>query len=489
MTLHSLLFDLDGTLVNLEPLHYQAHAHTMSHHGIDLTLASYKSHVVGHSNQAMLSHFFPAWTDADKQRYSASKEAYYRSLVGDITPTPGARRLLDWAVSRSLGLALVTNATRDNVDLLLARLGLTDYFPVVVLGEELPRSKPDPLPYRVALEQLGCPPHQALVFEDSGPGIRSSKAAGLFTVGITSGLSVDELRDHGADLTIPDFETPELWRHLEAPGANTGANPRQRCVLISGGSGGIGNSIARGLVDAGMRVGIIARRVPDEWSDSAPDAWNPARDLIHADLRDASRTLHALEHWLQDIDGALDAFIHSAVSYGSTRRRPLSEIGLHEWDDVFAVNVRALYYLVHRLLPVLHKRPEALILGISSEVALHTAPGRIDYGASKAAAHQCLQSLCEELDHGSDPSVRVVQLLPQGMVNTPGIRKRRSASDSLEGYASPNSFIPAAVHLVQSLGAGYNGQRLVIDAQGGMRPLHAGALPSHSRPLGRSTSS
>lgn len=212
--LRSVIFDLDGTLVNLESLHYKAHAHTLLQYGVTLTLALHRAYVAGRSNRAMLSHFFDDWDDEQIQQYGSEKEAYYRSLVGEVEPTLGVRAVLDWAVEQELVIALVTNATRENVDFLLQRLNLFDYFSLVILGEELARTKPDPLPYKVALHKLNCAADEAIVFEDSEAGIQASRAAGIFTVGITTSLAADTVLSHGADLAVADFQDSRIWSYL-----------------------------------------------------------------------------------------------------------------------------------------------------------------------------------------------------------------------------------------------------------------------------------
>lgn len=250
-----------------------------------------------------------------------------------------------------------------------------------------------------------------------------------------------------------------------------------RCVLVSGGSSGIGHAIVKALVVSGARVGVISRRPPSEWAEALPKTWEWERDWLRADVGEAEPTLRAVDTWLDDIGGALDVFVHSAVSYGSNGRRGFAEMTLAEWDQVFAVNVRSLFYLTRHILPFLRRRPAALVLGISSEVAFHSACGRIDYGSSKAAAYQSLRSLAEEM---AESNLRVVQLLPQGMVATPGIQRRRPPGDPMTGYAGADSFAPVSRRLVATLGEGLNGQSFIVTADGEGLPLDDSLLPSQT---------
>jgi beta-phosphoglucomutase len=82
------------------------------------------------------------------------------------------------------------------------------------LGQDAPAGKPDPAPYRIALEQLGVRPDLGMAFEDSASGVRSAHRAGLEVVGMTTTHSATQLREAGADLSVPDFRDARLWRRL-----------------------------------------------------------------------------------------------------------------------------------------------------------------------------------------------------------------------------------------------------------------------------------
>ena len=95
----------------------------------------------------------------------------------------GALALLDFADRRGLKRAVVTNAPRANAEKVLAALGIDGRLPIVVIGGELARSKPDPLPYLTALERTGARAEHSVAFEDSLSGVRAAVAAGLAVVG------------------------------------------------------------------------------------------------------------------------------------------------------------------------------------------------------------------------------------------------------------------------------------------------------------------
>jgi HAD superfamily hydrolase (TIGR01509 family) len=121
--------------------------------------------------------------DAQKTRWIVihALDRYSRSLACAMAPLPGLIGVLDWADRIGAHRAVVTNAPRANAEFVLAALGLTTRFETLVIGEELARNKPDPLPYATALARLGRPVASAVAFEDSRSGIAAARTAGLFT--------------------------------------------------------------------------------------------------------------------------------------------------------------------------------------------------------------------------------------------------------------------------------------------------------------------
>lgn len=213
--LEALLFDMDGTLSDTDAVHRQAMVDTFAARGVNLSDEDFHRHVSGQSNETIFAHFFPALSEDERQRLADEKEALYRRLTPQMIPMPGLPRLMDWAKAKGLACALVTNGPRLNVEHTLKVLGLSDSFETLVLGEDLPRAKPDPLPYLEALQRLGVAADRAMAFEDSEPGVTAALGAGVFTVEVmgpsrSAGLGL------GADLTVPDFDAPNLWAHLIA---------------------------------------------------------------------------------------------------------------------------------------------------------------------------------------------------------------------------------------------------------------------------------
>jgi NAD(P)-dependent dehydrogenase (short-subunit alcohol dehydrogenase family) len=150
----------------------------------------------------------------------------------------------------------------------------------------------------------------------------------------------------------------------------------------------------------------------------------------------------------------------SAVYYGE-KRANLSDVSEEEWRRQVEVNVTGLWLTLRALLPSLREAGPGLFVGVSSEVAFNAGPGRSGYAASKAAAKGLLDSVAQEED-----AVRVVQVLPAGMVDTPGIRRRRPKDFDYSSYMRPSSFARVATKLAATAGKDHHGDSLVVDGNG-----------------------
>ena len=213
--LKALIFDMDGTLVHSDPVHLDAFAAVLKDEGVAIDDEIYRSKIIGRTNEAIFASLLPHLPVDRHEAYADEKEATFRRMATQLKPLEGLLDLLDWAEGSGIKIALVTNAPRLNADHMLEVLGLAGRFKVEITIEEVARGKPDPLPYLTAIERLGISAGEAIAFEDSPSGMRAAKAAGLFSFGVLTGLTADEMRDVGADGAIMTFRDPALWEILE----------------------------------------------------------------------------------------------------------------------------------------------------------------------------------------------------------------------------------------------------------------------------------
>lgn len=210
----AILFDLDGVIVNSEPLHDRARWDVLAHYGIDVPPeadATFK----GKTTEEVFAHIARMYADGriGAEELIAQKQDRYRTMAAEaLEPIPGALAFIKRLARLDVRLGLTTSATKVNQRLAFDRFGLDAYFGAVVTAEDITRGKPDPEPYRLAAERLGVAPARCLVIEDSVAGIQSAKGAGCTAAGLTTSFSAPELLEAGADVVVADFE--ELARYL-----------------------------------------------------------------------------------------------------------------------------------------------------------------------------------------------------------------------------------------------------------------------------------
>lgn len=207
----ALLFDIDGTLADTDPLHLEAFNQTFAPFGHHFDKARFSLELQGLANEAIIRRFLPHLSIEDGMAIMAGKEVIFRNLARtEIHAVPGLFDLLDLAESNGLPMAAVTNAPRANAELILGGLDITHRFGAIVIGEELAHGKPHPLPYLEGLRQLGAIATASVAFEDSRTGIASATSAGIATIGMRTSLANDHLIAAGATLSADRYDDPTL---------------------------------------------------------------------------------------------------------------------------------------------------------------------------------------------------------------------------------------------------------------------------------------
>lgn len=197
----TVIFDMDGVLVNTERTHYQALCRTLARVAGRTMDWDYYAQFVGTTLTHMWSvierdYDLPGQTAALDRAFEADK-AYYREKNGHV-PVPGAPELVRSLKAAGCTLAVASSSPQREIDAAMAALGLTDCFTVLISGETIARPKPAPDIFLKAAELLGADPSACAVVEDSANGVGAAKAAGMFCVGFVNPDSGDQ------DLTPAD---------------------------------------------------------------------------------------------------------------------------------------------------------------------------------------------------------------------------------------------------------------------------------------------
>ncbi len=179
-TYDAILFDFDGVLVDSEPVHFQCWSEILADFGLSLEWEAWAAECIGVSDRQMLERMSkqvnpPMDVETLYATYPRKRDRF-RELMGERMPFfEGARELFDSL--HEYKLALVTSSGRAEVEPVLRKAGLFEYFEATVCFGDVARIKPAPDPYLKAAELLGS--KRPLVVEDSDAGAESGRAAGF----------------------------------------------------------------------------------------------------------------------------------------------------------------------------------------------------------------------------------------------------------------------------------------------------------------------
>jgi HAD superfamily hydrolase (TIGR01509 family) len=189
----AVIFDLDGTLVDSEPLHYAVLNRVLQREGHFLAEEQYNQFIgttLRNTISTLVKMFgLPRTTDEYEMAY---KDALLVALKEPIEPNPGAYQLLSQLHSYDKKLAVASSSPRVVVEASLKALGLAQFFETIVAGDEVKHSKPDPEIFLRAAEGLGVVPSACLVIEDAPAGVAGAIAAGMRVAALHSPLITDQ---------------------------------------------------------------------------------------------------------------------------------------------------------------------------------------------------------------------------------------------------------------------------------------------------------
>ncbi|MFD7260326.1 HAD family hydrolase [Streptomyces sp. NPDC059874] len=182
----SVIFDLDGTLVDSEPNYYESGRRTLERHGVpDFTWEEH-SRFIGIGTLETLEILRDRHgIQAPVEQLLAEQNAAYLELARTETETfPEMRKFVERLHSEGVPMAVASGSSREAIDAVLAGTGLDAMLSLVVSAEEVAHGKPAPDVFLEAARRLGARPADCVVVEDAAPGARAAHAAGMECVAI-----------------------------------------------------------------------------------------------------------------------------------------------------------------------------------------------------------------------------------------------------------------------------------------------------------------
>jgi len=200
------IFDMDGVIVDSNPVHVIALHAFSKKYGKSFSEEEMKKHLFGRRNAEWLPYFFDRELSAKEvDELGGEKEAMFRELYADtIEPLAGLPSFLESLKSEGIPCIIGTSAPPENAEFVLEKTGLGSYFSQILDARFVEIGKPHPDIYLKCAKAAGFPPSQCIVFEDALAGVAAGVAAGCKVVGVTTTHAADEME--GISLAIPDFE-------------------------------------------------------------------------------------------------------------------------------------------------------------------------------------------------------------------------------------------------------------------------------------------
>lgn len=216
--LKAVLFDLNGVVIDDEPVHMRLFQRVLREEGIELTKERYYDDLLALDDVGVFREMLAGAgraVQSDKIRELVKRKAeYYLECIGDeMRIFPGVADFVR-AAARDLPLGVVSGALRHEIALILRSAGIEQCFEFIVAAEDTARSKPDPEPYLAGMKKLNkkranpIQPEEVVVFEDSVAGVQSARTAGLPVIALTNSYPASKLA--AAQKVIETFEGLDL---------------------------------------------------------------------------------------------------------------------------------------------------------------------------------------------------------------------------------------------------------------------------------------
>lgn len=194
--LRGVIFDMDGVIVDSEPLSLLTIAEVVADRGGLADLASFGDLVGRSLDDALAVAAARSGRDLGVEDLRQAYDERYLPKLRESAPNAGLKELIAALSGAGVPMALASSSTLAEIDAIVSALDLGNVLTAIASGEEVPRAKPDPDVYLLALRRLGLDATSVVAIEDSAPGVAAAIAAGLECVAVRTTLTASH--DHGA---------------------------------------------------------------------------------------------------------------------------------------------------------------------------------------------------------------------------------------------------------------------------------------------------
>ena len=205
--IQTVIFDMDGVIVDTEPVHHYAYKQHFKELNIDVSSQMYAT-LTGNSTRNVFQKLKENFKipheveDLILRKRHLFNEAF--DTKPDLELLAGVQQLIEDLHTNGIQLIVASSASKSTINRVFNRFNLHNYFTHIVSGEDFPKSKPDPAIFLHAVTLSIAAKENCIVIEDSTNGIKAAKAAGIYCIGYDSINS--KLQDYSlADKVITHF--------------------------------------------------------------------------------------------------------------------------------------------------------------------------------------------------------------------------------------------------------------------------------------------
>ncbi|WP_374328968.1 HAD family hydrolase [Soonwooa sp.] len=214
MSLKAVLFDMDGVIVDTEPLHRKAYFGMFRHYGMHVSEALFKTFTGRTTDSVCLELIDKYNLDAQKEELVKKKRKIFKELFDndpEFDLLPGVRSLIQHYFDNDIKLVLASSASNTTIEMVFIKFKLDPFFVGKISGADLKESKPHPEIFLRAAEIANEPIENCMVIEDSTNGILASHRAGIFCAAYKSEHTLGQ--DYTlANILVDNYEELELFK-------------------------------------------------------------------------------------------------------------------------------------------------------------------------------------------------------------------------------------------------------------------------------------
>jgi len=210
MPIQALIFDMDGVLVDSEPLHLEAYSRYLAGRGKTYG-KSHNREFLGRKDSEIAPVIIEQFElEVSPEELITGKDEIFFALVRDhARPMPGSREVLREAKRSGLKVALASSSKSSAIELIVGCLEIGHFFDHLVSGDEVPHGKPAPDIFTLTSRRLSVPAANCLVIEDTENGVKAAKSAGMLCLAVPCDATSDQ--DHSlADWKLPSLKDFDL---------------------------------------------------------------------------------------------------------------------------------------------------------------------------------------------------------------------------------------------------------------------------------------